>query len=148
VALRVLQFALDLALSAVLCLAPLALLLLLPENPDGTLGALWLAIPLLGLAMVVGIGLSWWYWAVLPRRWSGRTPAMRWLGLRVVGLDGRDASLGQLGARWLMLLVDAMLFGLVGLVAMLATPHRQRLGDVLAGTVVVRAPGWMAPEPD
>ena len=36
-----------------------------------------------------------------------------------------------------MLLVDGLLFGLVGLVAMLATPHGQRLGDVVADTLVV-----------
>ena len=36
-----------------------------------------------------------------------------------------------------MLLVDGLFFGLVGLIAMLATPRGQRLGDVVADTLVV-----------
>lgn len=115
---------------------PLAVLLLVPDNPDGTMGHLLLAIPLIMVLFALAVLLSWWYWVIRPARRKGRTFAMEWLGLRVVGLDGARATSGQLAVRWVMLLVDGMFAGLVGLVALLATQGRQRLGDMAAGTAV------------
>jgi uncharacterized RDD family membrane protein YckC len=138
VALRVLQFALDLAIVAVLTLVPMSVLLILPRNPDDTLGALLVSIPVILGVLVAAALVSWWYWARLPRRRHGRTVAMGWLGLRTVRVDGGTASTSQLTLRWLLLLVDAMLLGLVGLVAMVATPRHQRIGDLMAETLVVR----------
>lgn len=135
---RILQFAIDLALLAVVCLAPLALTLVLPTNPDGTTGALLIAIPLMLLVLLLCAGLSWWLWVRWPARHAGQTLGMRWLHLQVVGGDGSPATAGQLALRWLMLLVDGMFLGAVGLASMLLTPRRQRLGDVVADTVVVR----------
>jgi uncharacterized RDD family membrane protein YckC len=138
VVLRVLQFAVDLTIVAVLCLLPLAVMLVLPRNPDGTVGSLLLSIPLVLLALVACAVLSFWYLAWWPARRGGQTLAMRWLGLAVMGVDGRPATATQMGLRWVMLLVDGMFFGTVGLVAMLLTARDQRLGDILADTVVVR----------
>jgi uncharacterized RDD family membrane protein YckC len=136
--LRAAQVTLDLALTAALCLLPLSVILVLPRNPDGTLGRLLLSVPVLLAAMLASVVLAWWYWSWLAHRHDGRTPAMRWLGLRTVRLDGGPASLPALTLRWLFLLVDGMLFGLVGGLAILLTDRGQRLGDVVAGTVVVR----------
>jgi uncharacterized RDD family membrane protein YckC len=137
-ALRGLQFAIDLAIVAMLCLVPLALTFALPRNPDGTLGALLVSIPVILAILLVCVVISWWWLALRPARHGGRTPAMRWLGLRVVAATGGPVSAGQMSARWLMLLVDGMFFGAVGLAAMLLTPRNQRLGDLVADTVVVR----------
>jgi uncharacterized RDD family membrane protein YckC len=134
---RAAQFALDLALTTLLCVLPLSVVLVLPRNPDGTLGRLLLSVPVLGLAMAACVLLSWWYWSWLPLRRGGRTPAMGWLGLRVVRMDGGPASGSALTLRWMLLLVDGMLLGLVGGVAILLTDRGQRLGDVVAGTLVV-----------
>jgi uncharacterized RDD family membrane protein YckC len=134
---RAVQLALDLALTTLLCLVPLSVVLVLPRNPDGTLGRLLLSVPVLGLAMVACVLLSWWYWSWLPLRRGGRTPAMGWLGLRVVRMDGGPASGSALTLRWMLLLVDGMLLGLVGGVAILLTDRGQRLGDVVASTLVV-----------
>ena len=138
---RIAQFAIDLALLAAVCLAPLSLTLLLPKNPDGTTGALLVAIPLVLLTLLLSAALSWWLWVLWPARHAGQTFAMRWLRLAVVGADGSPATTGQLGLRWVMLLVDGTFFGAVGLASMLLTPRRQRLGDVVADTVVVRTTG-------
>ena len=139
VALRVLQFASDLAIVAVLCLLPLSVTLVLPRNPDGTVGSLLLSVPLVLLALVACAALSFWYLAWWPARRGGQTLAMRWLGLTVTGVDGRPATATQMGLRWVMLLVDGMFFGAVGLLTMLLTRRDQRLGDILADTVVVRS---------
>lgn len=140
VALRVGQFAVDLALVALITLIPTALiLLLLPRNPDDTLGQLLIAIPVIMALLVLAVVISWWYWARLPRRRGGQTVAMRWFRLRVVRLDGGEPTSSQLSLRWLMLVVDAMFFGAVGLIAMLVTAKRQRIGDSMADTLVVRS---------
>lgn len=142
VALRVVQFALDLAIVALVTLIPMTLaLLLLPRNPDDSLGALLITIPVILALLVLAVVISWWYWAWLPRRRRGRTLVMGWFGLRVVNVNGREATGSQLTLRWLLLVVDAMFFGAVGLIAMLSTATHQRVGDALADTLVVRSSG-------
>ncbi len=139
VGLRCLQFGIDLALTALLTLVPLAATLLVPRNPDGTFGNPFVAIPMVLGILLGAVLVSWWYWALRPSGHQGATPAMQWLGLRVVSLDGSPASPTQLTIRWLLLLLDAAFAGLVGLAAMLLTPDAQRLGDLAAGTLVVRS---------
>jgi uncharacterized RDD family membrane protein YckC len=139
VALRVAQFTLDLGIVALITLIPTTLILLvLPRNPDGSLGALMITIPAILALLVLAVVISWWYWAQLPQGRAGRTLAMGWFGLRVTSRDGGAPTGSQLTLRWLLLVVDAMLFGAVGLVAMLVTTERQRIGDSLADTLVVR----------
>ena len=70
---------------------------------------------------------------------SGRTPGKRWTGLRVVRTGGQPVGFLTSSIRNLMRLVDFLPFSyLVGIVAILATRRNQRLGDVAAGTLVVR----------
>ena len=65
---------------------------------------------------------------------------MGWLGLRIVReSDGGVPTLGALSLRWLLLIVDGILGGVVGLVVMLTQARHQRLGDMAAHTLVVRA---------
>jgi uncharacterized RDD family membrane protein YckC len=40
--------------------------------------------------------------------------------------------------RWVLLIVDSLVSGLVGLLAMFATERHQRVGDLVARTIVVR----------
>ncbi|MGW4525447.1 RDD family protein [Amycolatopsis sp. NPDC004378] len=90
-----------------------------------------LALDFAGLCFV----LVWW-----PYRHGGQTPAMRWLRLRVQTLEGGHPTLGAFVVRDLLMLVDGFAWGLAGVVVMLATRRRQRFGDVVARTVVVRVP--------
>jgi uncharacterized RDD family membrane protein YckC len=76
----------------------------------------------------------------------GATPGMRLTGLRVVTTRGTAPGFTAYAIRWLLMVADGALFGLVGLVLVLATPRRQRLGDLVAGTLVVRAEA-LAPAP-
>lgn len=70
---------------------------------------------------------------------SGRTPGKRWTGLRVVRTDGSPVGLLTSAVRNLLRLVDFLPFAYaVGTVAVLASSRNQRLGDLAAGTVVVR----------
>ncbi|MDQ1446480.1 MAG: hypothetical protein QOI20_2944 [Acidimicrobiaceae bacterium] len=70
---------------------------------------------------------------------SGRTLGKRWTGLRVVKVGGAPVTFTTSAVRNLLRLVDILPTAyLVGIAAILATPHNQRLGDLAAGTIVVR----------
>jgi uncharacterized RDD family membrane protein YckC len=70
---------------------------------------------------------------------SGRTPGKRLNGLRVARIDGSPVTFFTSAIRNVLRLVD-LLPGmyLVGIVTILVTRRNQRLGDVAAGTLVVR----------
>ena len=70
---------------------------------------------------------------------DGRTPGKLALRLRVARLDGAQPSLGQYVLRWLLRFVDVTLSsGSVALLSIVVTRRAQRLGDLAAGTTVVR----------
>jgi uncharacterized RDD family membrane protein YckC len=70
---------------------------------------------------------------------SGRTPGKRWTGLRVVRVGGGPVGFVASALRNILRIVDALPgFYLVGMLAVLLTRNNQRLGDLAAGTLVVR----------
>jgi uncharacterized RDD family membrane protein YckC len=70
---------------------------------------------------------------------SGRTPGKRWNGLRVVRSGGQPIGFLASATRNLLRLIDWLpSFYLVGIVSIFATAKNQRLGDIVAGTVVLR----------
>ena len=70
---------------------------------------------------------------------AGRTPGKRWTGLRVVKVGGAPVGFLASALRNLVRIVDALPgFYLVGIVTVLFTRNNQRLGDLAAGTVVIR----------
>lgn len=87
---------------------------------------------------VLGIVTTWLLHTWWPLRHGGQTPAMRWLGLRIVTVSGEPPRLRAYLAREFLLVVDGFAWGLAGILLMLVTPRRQRLGDLVAGTLVVR----------
>ena len=77
---------------------------------------------------------------------SGRTPGKRWAGLRVVRLDGAPVGFLTSAVRNLLRIVDILPgpYG-VAIVAVLVSSRNQRLGDMAAGTLVVREKQAPAP---
>ncbi|RDI26436.1 RDD family protein [Lentzea flaviverrucosa] len=132
---HVIEFAL-LVVAAVVSLV-LGVLLSLPLIKLGMTPEVFKVLPFATVAVVSLLGVLWievWY----PHRHGGSTPAMRWLGLRITTLRGGEPSLRAYLVRWLLMAVDGLLLGLVGAVLIAVTPRNQRLGDMVAGTVVVR----------
>jgi uncharacterized RDD family membrane protein YckC len=101
----------------------------------GLVGAEGPGTPAIGMFALVVLGFV--AFVLLPF-WTGRTLLMMALGLRIVRRDGAPASFGQHVGRTLLLVVDTIAGGLVGLIVMLCSRRRQRVGDHAAGTVVVR----------
>ncbi|QHI68408.1 RDD family protein [Tichowtungia aerotolerans] len=100
-------------------------------NPDfGT--ALFL---ILYFAVTVGYGI-FFEWL-----WNGQTLGKRLLRLRVADENGHRLLFSQIAVRNLLRFVDSLpVFYLVGGIATLLNRRAQRLGDLAAGTVVVRQP--------
>jgi uncharacterized RDD family membrane protein YckC len=71
---------------------------------------------------------------------DGRTPGKALLGLRVVRDDGRRVDGGSSVLRNLLRLIELPLFYAPGIVLVTLTKRHQRIGDMVAGTLVVREP--------
>src|SRR5262249_37285225 len=73
---------------------------------------------------------------------SGQAPGKRALGIRVLSADGHPPTLLQVVLRALLWPIDVLLLVPipVGLIVIATTAMHQRLGDLFAGTLVVRAP--------
>ena len=75
--------------------------------------------------------------------WDGQTPGKRLLKLRVIRDDGRPITLWESIARNLLRLFDSVpgffvpVYS-VGLIAIFLSDRDQRIGDIFAGTVVIR----------
>jgi uncharacterized RDD family membrane protein YckC len=69
----------------------------------------------------------------------GRTVGKMATGIRVVKLDGSLPTINDYALRWSMRLLDIVLsFGTVATLLVNSSSKRQRLGDVIAGTTVVK----------
>lgn len=93
-----------------------------------------------GQLLAVGaVLLSGWGWDVA---WEvaggGRTPGKRALGLRVVRADGAPVGVVESLARNVLRAVEVPLGYAPGVLAIALGARRQRLGDLVAGTLVVR----------
>lgn len=80
-------------------------------------------------------------------RWRGQTIGKRVLRLRVMDEEGLHLRFSQVVVRNLLRLIDIVPgFYLVGGVVCLLTRKSQRLGDIAAGTVVIRQPRVAEPD--
>jgi uncharacterized RDD family membrane protein YckC len=76
-------------------------------------------------------------YSIVMEAWFRATIGKLALGLRVAMADGSPLTLRAVLIRNILRLVDGFLFYLVGAVLAWNSPLRQRLGDRVAGTVVV-----------
>lgn len=58
--------------------------------------------------------------------------------IRVVTIDGNSPSIGNCLLRWLIYPIDTFLTGFLGVVFITFGKYRQRLGDLAAGTIVIK----------
>ena len=93
-------------------------------------------------AMVITLAefaIGFAYSAVLEGLWNGQTIGKRLFHLRVIDQSGFPLRMEQAWVRNLMRVLDALpLAYLVGGISVLSSPLRQRFGDRVAGTLVVR----------
>lgn len=83
------------------------------------------------------------YFVFFEWLWHGQTPGKRLLKLRVIREDGRPINFWEAAARNLLRIFDMMPtvivpFYSIGLISVFISSRDQRVGDLFAGTVVVR----------
>jgi uncharacterized membrane protein SpoIIM required for sporulation/uncharacterized RDD family membrane protein YckC len=111
----------------------------------GALGGFKGAVALFGAwlqgALVILLVLGYWgYFVLFEALWDGQTPGKRFNHLRVVREGGYSVTFGASAARNLMRIID-MQPGFAYAIATLAAifnPRGKRLGDIVAGTIVVQ----------
>ena len=92
----------------------------------------------LALVVVIWFLLQSGYFALFETIWNGQTPGKRWTHLRVIQDSGRPITVYESFARNLLRIVDSLpaLYG-VAIISALLSAKSKRLGDYVAGTVVV-----------
>ncbi len=102
------------------------------------------AVPVLGgfalaLISILVFLVQWWYGALCEWLWAGRTVGKRLVGLRSIDQRGLRIGFVQAVIRNLVRVAD-LLPGLylVGGISVLLDPRARRLGDIAAGTVVIK----------
>jgi uncharacterized RDD family membrane protein YckC len=79
------------------------------------------------------------YSFMMEALFAGQTPGKMMLGIRVINLNGDNASLSELFMRWMFRIVDIIFsMGMLGVIVALSNEKTQRLGDVLANTVIIK----------
>jgi uncharacterized RDD family membrane protein YckC len=106
----------------------------------------WLIAVMILILFLVFAG----YFIIFEWLWNGQTPGKRLLRLRVIRDDGRPLTLWEAIARNLVRICDAVPGFIVpvysiGLIVIFLSNRDQRLGDLFAGTVVIRERTGEAP---
>ncbi len=70
---------------------------------------------------------------------NGQTIGKRAIRIKVMRLDGRQPSFGNYIMRWILRVIDVqLLFGTVAAITIYINGKGQRLGDIAAGTMVIK----------
>ena len=118
----------------------------------------WEAQTLFAILALVAFLVRTPYYVASELAWNGRTLTKRWMGLRTVSRDGRSLRAYQVVVRNLLREIEffapilyasvggggeralALLWMVVVVVVPWRSPLNQRLGDIVAGTVVIEEP--------
>jgi uncharacterized RDD family membrane protein YckC len=99
---------------------------------DGTGYSYGIVVPTYFYLMII---VSWIVFITLTEFRTGQSPGKRFLGIRVVRKDFGKTAISDTVTRHLFDLVDVMLFA--GLWVALTNKKSQRIGDLVAGTIMV-----------
>ena len=70
---------------------------------------------------------------------NGQTVGKKVMKIKVISLNGEQATIGQYIIRWLFRMVDIFLFdALPAFITVAVSEKKQRIGDIVAGTVVIK----------
>jgi uncharacterized RDD family membrane protein YckC len=88
------------------------------------------------------------YFAIFEIVWNGQTPGKRIIGIRVIKDSGRSLTAAESIGRNLLRIVDQLPgFYAIGMLVALLNAQNKRLGDLVAGSIVVRESSSAASSP-
>jgi len=90
------------------------------------------------MAIILVILIPYLYPLISETMASGQTLGKKLLHIRVVDLEGGGPKISAFILRWLILPLDVFGSAGIGPLCVFFTKHQQRLGDLVAGTWVVR----------
>lgn len=88
--------------------------------------------------VIAQFAVTWGYYVVFEGIWDGQTPGKRIMKLRVVRDGGFSVTFGASAVRNLLRVVDGFGVYLVAIVVAFTNDSRKRLGDIVAGTFVIK----------
>ena len=142
---RFLALALDTVIEVLLGIGIILLLVWLAPG----MHAPWLSSTWAGaITLFLLFCIYWGYFAAFEILWHGQTPGKRAAGIRVVKDSGRPITAIEGIGRNLMRAVDAQFFYLIGVISIGLSHQNKRLGDYVAGTIVVHDKRTSEVKPD
>lgn len=69
---------------------------------------------------------------------SGQTIGKRIMNIKVVKADGSRCDMSSAFLRSILRFIDSLFIGIVGIIAISTTEKKQRIGDIVANTIVVK----------
>jgi uncharacterized RDD family membrane protein YckC len=100
------------------------------------------------LTVLAVFAIYWGYFVVFETLWSGQTPGKRMMRLRVVREDGRPVRFFEVFVRNLLRVaidIQPLPSYAIGVVSIIFSERSKRVGDFVAGTVVVKERSTEAP---
>ena len=100
------------------------------------------------ITVLVTFAIYWGYFVVFETLWSGQTPGKRIMRLRVVREDGRPVRFFEVFTRNLLRLAldfQPLPTYAIGVISIIFSARSKRVGDFVAGTVVVKERATEAP---
>jgi uncharacterized RDD family membrane protein YckC len=91
---------------------------------------------ILAIALLLNFVISLGYFVFFEVKWRGQTPGKRFAQIRVIRENGRPVGLSQAALRALLRPIDDSFF--IGAFFILFNGKEKRIGDMLAGTLVVQ----------
>jgi uncharacterized RDD family membrane protein YckC len=135
---RFLATAIDAAIQAALILI-LVLAVYIGEAFGASIDTLMSREWYLALIIVLVALIYYVYFFIFELLLKGRTPGKAALKIRVVRMDGRAADVPGIVIRNLIRIIDYLpIFYIVGAICIFCDKHSRRLGDIVAGTIVVQ----------
>jgi uncharacterized RDD family membrane protein YckC len=102
----------------------------------------------IAIAAFAGFVLFYGYFAIFEIVWNGQTPGKRIIHIRVIKDSGRPLTAAESIGRNLLRIVDQLPgFYALGMIVALLNPRNKRLGDLVAGSLVVRESSAAASKP-
>jgi len=91
---------------------------------------------LIAICILLFFAISMGYFVFFETTWQGQSPGKRFVKIRVISENGQTISLTQATLRSLLRPIDDILF--VGAIMIIFSKKEKRLGDWLAGTLVIQ----------
>jgi uncharacterized RDD family membrane protein YckC len=90
--------------------------------------------------IAVSLSVPFIFYNLVCEVWlNGQTIGKRVMKIKVISLNGEQATIGQYLIRWLFRVVDIYLMdGLPAFICVIVSEKKQRIGDIVAGTTVIK----------